>query len=166
MKKTFKIAAIVVAILATLASLSLLYTYMKLQKVNLSVVNAKIYKESEMAEVFEKAENHTIFVFVYDSENEDCIYLDEVMLRQISNEFGEIRFDEIYKINYKNSSSTYNNQTIKNLYSIENIPAIVKVMKTDNGYDILDTFEWSADTKTDSENLKAFLKRNELIPSN
>ena len=88
------------------------------------------------------------------------------MLRQISNENGEIHFDEIYKINYKDSSSTYNNQIIKNLYSIESIPAIVKVKKLDSGYDILDTFEWSANTKTDIENLTAFLKRNELIPVN
>lgn len=166
MKKTFKIAAAAAAILAILAALSLLYTYMKLQKVNLSVVNAKLYKESEMTEVFESDEDHTIYVFVYDSENEDCIYLDEVLLRQISNENGEIHFDEIYKVNYKDSSSTYNNQIIKNLYSIESIPAIVKVHKTDTGYDILDTFEWSANTKTDTENLTAFLKRNELIPNN
>ncbi|GAA6426817.1 hypothetical protein [Dielma fastidiosa] len=166
MKKTLKIAAVAVAIFAILAALSLLYTYMKLQKVNLSVVNAKLYKESEITDVFEAAEDHTTYVFVYDSENEDCIYLDEVMLRQISNENGEIHFDEIYKINYKDSSSTYNNQIIKNLYSIESIPAIVKVKKLDSGYDILDTFEWSANTKTDIENLTAFLKRNELIPVN
>ena len=166
MKKTLKIVAVAVAIFAILAALSLLYTYMKLQKVNLSVVNAKLYKESEITDVFEAAEDHTIYVFVYDSENEDCIYLDEVMLRQISNENGEIHFDEIYKINYKDSSSTYNNQIIKNLYSIESIPAIVKVKKLDSGYDILDTFEWSANTKTDIENLTAFLKRNELIPVN
>lgn len=166
MKKTFKIAAAAVAILAILAALSLLYTYMKLQKVNLSVVNAKLYKESEMTEVFESDEDHTLYVFVYDSENEDCIYLDEVLLRQISNENGEIHFDEIYKVNYKNSSSTYNNQIIKNLYSIESIPAIVKVQKTDTGFNTLDSFEWSANTKTDTENLMAFLKRNELIPNN
>ena len=166
MKKTLKIAAVAVAIFAILAALSLLYTYMKLQKVNLSVVNAKLYKESEITDVFEAAEDHTTYVFVYDSENEDCIYLDEVMIRQISNENGEIHFDEIYKINYKDSSSTYNNQIIKNLYSIESIPAIVKVKKLDSGYDILDTFEWSANTKTDIENLTAFLKRNELIPVN
>lgn len=166
MKKTFKIAAAAVVILAILAALSLLYSYMKLQKVNLSVVNAKLYKESEMTEVFESDEDHTVYVFVYDSENEDCIYLDEVLLRQISNENGEIHFDEIYKVNYKDSSSTYNNQIIKNLYSIESIPAIVKIHKIDSGYDILDKFEWSANTKTDTENLTAFLKRNELIPNN
>ncbi len=166
MKKTLKIAAVAAAIFAILAALSLLYTYMKLQKVNLSVVNAKLYKESEITDVLEAAEDHTIYVFIYDSENEDCIYLDEVMLRQISNENGEIHFDEIYKINYKDSSSTYNNQIIKNLYSIESIPAIIKVKKLDSGYDILDTFEWSANTKTDIENLTAFLKRNELIPVN
>ena len=75
MKKTLKIAAVAVAIFAILAALSLLYTYMKLQKVNLSVVNAKLYKESEITDVFEAAEDHTIYVFVYDSENEDCIYM-------------------------------------------------------------------------------------------
>ena len=64
MKKTLKIAAVAVAIFAILAALSLLYTYMKLQKVNLSVVNAKLYKESEITDVFEAAEDHTIYVFV------------------------------------------------------------------------------------------------------
>lgn len=149
--------------LCVLGAASYIVSYNKTSKIVLSVVNKTVIKESQLANIFENDEDSTIYLMIYDPENDDCIYLDEVLLRNKSMENNEVSFDEIYKINYKNTVKAYNAQKIKNLYQVETIPCIVKVKEVEEKYEILDKFEWSTSEKENLENLDRFLKENKFI---
>lgn len=149
--------------LCILGAASYIVSYNKSSKIELSVVNKEIIKESQLTSLFESDTDSTLYLMIYDYDNDDCIYLDEVLLRNKSMENSEVLFDEIYKINYKNTVKAYNAQKIKNLYQVETIPSIVKVKKVDEKYEILDKFEWSSVEKENLENLDRFLKDNQFI---
>lgn len=166
-KKIIKITMSVLILLGFLIGISFLITFGRTSSINLSVVNPLIKKEAQLPAIIEEDEDHTIYVLIYDEENADCIYLDEVLLREISNANNEIIFDEIYRVQYKNSAKTYNNQTIKNMYQIETIPAIVKIAKSENTpentFEILDKYEWIGHKEKDQQAINDFLIRNNLL---
>lgn len=163
LKKIIKIIMSVLIGLGFLIGISFLITYGRTSSINLSVVNPSIKKESQLSSIIEADEDQTIYVLIYDEENADCIYLDEVLLREISNANNEIIFDEIYRVQYKNSAKTYNNQTIKNMYQIETIPAIVKLTKTADVFEVLDKYEWIGQKEKDQQAINDFLIRNNLL---
>lgn len=163
-KKAIKILSIISVLFTVLIISSLLLSNYRLSKYNNSVINDEIIPYNEINHLFEKTSNDTIFVFLYDDENDDCIYLDEVLLKDISNDYNGITFEDIYKVKYEQSYRSYVHQLIKNTYQIETFPAIVAIKKNDNdSYEKVDSFEYLIDQEKNEKNLKSFLERNHFL---
>ena len=162
-KKVMLILLGIIVSLGVLGGISLMLSYNKTSRVNLSVVNQVTVKESQLDSLYEAADDNTIYLFIYDPDNEDCIYLDEVLLRNKSIENQEISFDKITKITYKNTTKAYTAQKIINLYQVETIPALVKIQKQGDKTVTLDKFEWSSSEEDNIKNLTRFLVDNKFI---
>ena len=163
-KKAIKILSIISIIFAVLILSSILLSKYRLGKYNNTVVNDEIIPYNEVNRLFGKTTDRTIFVFLYDDENDDCIYLDEVLLKDISNDYNGIIFEDIYKVEYEQSYRSYVHQLIKNTYHIETFPAIVAIQKdgVDN-FKKVDSFEYLADQDKNEKNLHSFLERNHFF---
>lgn len=163
-KKVIKIISIISILFTVLIVSSLLLSKYRLSKYNNSVINDEIILYNEVDRLFEKTTDKTIYVFLYDEENDDCIYLDEVLLKDISNDHNGIIFEDIYKVKYEQSYRSYVHQLIKNTYQIESFPAIVAIEKDgNNGFIKKDSFEYLSDQEKNEKNLKEFLERNNFF---
>ncbi len=163
-KKAIKIISIISILFTVLIASSLLLSKYRLGKYNNSVINDEIIQYNEIDRLFEKTTDTTIYVFLYDEENDDCIYLDEVLLKDISNDHNGIVFQDIYKVKYEQSYRSYIHQLIKNTYQIENFPAIVAIEKDgNNGFIKKDSFEYLSDQEKNEKNLEKFLERNNFF---
>lgn len=163
-KKTFKILSIISILFAVLIVSSILLSNYRLSKYKNSVINDEIIPYNEVSRLFEKTTDKTIYVFLYDDENDDCIYLDEVLLKDISNEHNGILFEDIYKVKYEQSYRSYIHQLIKNTYQIDTFPAIVAIQKVDdNRFKKVDSFEYLTNQEKNEMNLEAFLDRNHFF---
>lgn len=163
-KKAIKIITIISILFFVLILSSLFLSNYRLSKYNNSVINDEIIPYDEVDRLFEKTTDETIYVFLYDKDDDDCIYLDEVLLKDISNNYNGIKFEDIYKVEYEQSYRSYIHQLIKNTYQIETFPAIVAIQKDDNGKFIkIDSFEYQTSQEKNEENLEAFLERNHFF---
>ena len=162
-KKAIKIISIISFLFIILIASSLLLSKYRLGKYNNSVINDEMIQYNEVDRLFEKTTDKTIYVFLYVEENDACIYLDEVLLKDISNDYNGIIFEDIYKVKYEQSYRSYVHQLIKNTYQIENFPAIVAIEKDENGYIKKDSFEYLSDQEKNEKNLHEFLKRNHFL---
>ncbi len=163
MKRVIKVLVLILIILIALICASLALSNYRRNQVQLSVVNPVTYVQADIPSLFDEMNTDTLHLMIYDSENDDCIYLDEVMLKEISFDYDGTELDSIYKIVYEDSSRTYTNQTIKNTYQIQAIPAIVTIEQTESGFTKTDSFEWSGNTEEDKQALTDYLLRNGLI---
>ncbi|WP_294561198.1 hypothetical protein, partial [uncultured Traorella sp.] len=93
----------------------------------------------------------------------DCIYLDEVLLKEISYEHNGITFENIYKVEYEQSYRSYIRQMIQNTFNIRSFPAIVALTQTEDGYEKTDSFEYVINQEENLENLESFLERNHFF---
>lgn len=163
-KKTLKIFLVLSIIFTILICLSQLLSNYRLSKYNNSVVNDEIIHYEDVNLLFKKTNEDIIYIFLYDKENDDCIYLDEVLLKDISNNHNGIVFEEIYKVQYEQSYRSYIQQLIKNTYQINTFPAIIALQKDENGkYLTIDKFEYISDQNKNIKNLEAFLKKNHFF---
>ncbi|MGN1343737.1 MAG: hypothetical protein ACI4U3_04105 [Traorella sp.] len=162
-KKIIKIFLGISILLTLLIILSLSISHYRLTKYNNSVVNDEIIDYHDIEYLFTKTNQDTIYVFLYDKQDEDCIYLDEVLLKEISNKHNGIKFEDIYKVEYEQSYRSYISQIIKNSYNISSFPAIVSLQKTENGFIQIDCFEYTSDQNTNLTNLENYLNRNHFF---
>ena len=165
-KKGIKIFLIFSIIFAGLISLSLAISNYRINKYTNTVVNDEIIDYKNINYLFNKTSEPVIYVFLYDSDNDDCIYLDEVLLKKISNSHNGIIFEDIYKVVYEQSYRSYIQQIIKNTYNISSFPAIVALEKTENGFKTKDKFEYTLNQNNNIENLENFLERNQFFNIN
>lgn len=89
--------------------------------------------------------------------------MDEVLLKEISYNHNGLIFQDIYKVIYEQSYRSFISQMIKNTYQIKSFPAIVAIQKTTDGFEKLDSFEYTTDQKENLKNLNAFLERNHFF---
>lgn len=143
--------------------LSLWLSNYRLNKYNNSVVNDEIVEYTNIDYIYEKTNKDVIYVFLYDKDNDDCIYLDEVLLKEISNNHGGMKFEDIYKVEYEQSYRSYITQLIKNRYQVSSFPAIVTLKRTNDGYVNLDCFEYGSGQTTNLNNLEQYLQRNSFF---
>ncbi len=162
-KKILKTGVFFLVIFALLLGASYLISQSRLHRYSNTVVNSETFSYRKIDAIFEKTNSDTIYVFLYDKDSEDCVYLDEVILKQISYEHNGILFEDIYKVIYENSYRSYIAQMIKNTYQIETFPAIVAIQKKDDTYEKLDSFEYTSDQKKNKKELNAFLERNHFF---
>lgn len=160
LKKYLKIGIVGFVLLGILIFISVNLSNYRLNKYRDSVVNNLVYKNNQIDKVFENSDNDLAYLFLYDPNDDDCIYLDEVLLKQLSYDHNGIRFDQIYKITYEQSYRSYIQQLIRNTYSISSFPAIVAVKKTEDGFEKVDSFEYTVDQKRNADQLNKFLERN------
>ena len=165
-KKGIKIFLSFTIIFVALIGLSLSISDYRLNKYTNTVVNDEIIDYKNIDYLFNKTSEPIIYVFLYDSDNDDCIYLDEVLLKRISNNHNGIIFEDIYKVVYDQSYRSYIQQIIKNTYNISSFPAIVALEKTDNGFVTKDKFEYTLNQNENIENLEKFLDRNQFFNIN
>lgn len=163
MKRTIRIVFIILVVFTGLICTSLAISQYRRNQVQLSVVNSKIYEQQAIPELFKLENTDTIHIMIYDKESNDCVYLDEVLLKEISYEHQGIEFENIYKIAYEDIYRAYTNQKIKNIYQVEAIPAIVKIKKTTSGFEKVDAYEWVGSPSEDKANLIDYLTRNGLL---
>lgn len=161
MKRIFKRSLIILVIFFLLIGASLAISKYRRNQVQLSVVNKTTYQFSDLVSLLE--EHDPLYVMIYDSQSNDCIYLDEVLLKEISYEHEGIEFNEIYKITYDDLFRTYIYQTVKNTYHVASLPAIVTLQKTKEDFETLDAYEWVENPQENRENLEAYLIRNGFI---
>lgn len=162
-KKAIKILLIMTIIFSILILSSIFLSNYRLNKYKRSVVNDEIIPYDEVTRLFDKTTEDIIYVFLYDKEDDNCIYLDEVLLKDISNDYNGILFEDIYKVEYEQSYRSYVHQLIKNTYQIEKFPAIVAIKKDNEKYTKIDSFEYIANQEKNEENLEAFLNRNHFF---
>lgn len=132
----------------------------RLNRYHNSVVNDEEFSYKEINQLFKKTNSDTIYVFLYDKESDDAVYLDEVLLKEISYEHNGIIFEDIYKVVYEQSYRSYINQMIKNTYQVESFPAIITLTKTEDGFEKKDSFEYSTDQNENIKNLNRYLEDN------
>lgn len=142
-----------------------MFSTYRANKYKISVVDQKKYQQSDIQSIFVEQHDESIYIMLYDDQNDDCIYLDQVLLKQISYENNGLLFENIHKISVSETSKTFNIQILKNTYHIESIPAIIKLNQDNEGYINEDSFQWSGNLENDTEQLNAFLIRNGFIPS-
>ena len=163
-KNGLKIFLFLTVIFFGLIGLSLAISDYRINKYTNTVVNDEIIDYKNIDYLFKKTNENIVYAFLYDSDNDDCIYLDEVLLKDISNDHNGIQFHDIYKVNYEQSYRSYIHQLIKNTYQIESFPAIVAIKKTDDDSFIkTDSFEYQSDQEKNKKNLQAFLERNQFF---
>ena len=165
-KKAIKIFIIFSILLVCLISLSLSISKYRLNKYSNIVVNDEIIDKDNIEYLFEKTNQNIIYIFLYDSDNDDCIYLDEVLLKEISNNHNGLLFEDIYKVAYEQSYRSYTQQIIKNTYNISSFPAIVALEKTETGFKTIDKFEYTTNQTNNINNLEKFLNRNHFFDIN
>ena len=163
LKKILKIAAILVVLFSLLLIISKFISDYRLHKYNNSVVNEEVFPYNQIDSIFEKTNSDTIYVFLYDEDSDDCIYLDEVLLKEISYEHNGITFENIYKVEYEQSYRSYIRQMIQNTFNIRSFPAIVALTRTEDGYEKTDSFEYDINQEENLENLESFLERNHFF---
>lgn len=163
MKRFIQYFSIISVILLLLIVTSIITSYFKISEYQTSTLNHEIYSKDDLPQLFEDTHSDQVYIFIYDEENEDCRYIDEVLFQQISYQYNGIRFNDIYKVQYADTYRSYVTQILKNTFHVNAIPAIVSIEKTDKGYKKLDSFEYSGNPKTDSKNLEDFLQRNEML---
>lgn len=132
----------------------------RLSKYRNSVVNTELYDYQDIHDIFDKTNSEIIYVFLYDKDSDDCIYLDEVLLKQISYNHNGILFENIYKVVYEQSYRSYVTQMIHNTFDISSFPALVAVKKDGDSLIKVDSFEYISNQDENLENLEAFLERN------
>lgn len=162
-KKALKIIGILAFIFFILIFFSKSISNYRLNKYNNSVVNDEIFQNKKIDNIFEKTNSDTIYIFLYDPDSDDCIYLDEVLLKEISYEHNGILFEDIYKVTYEQSYRSYIQQMIKNTFNIKSFPAIVAIQKSEDGYEKIDSFEYVINQKENLKNLESFLDRNHFF---
>ena len=165
-KRGLKIFLILTVIFFSLIGLSLMISKFRINKYTNTVVNDEIIDYKNIDYLFEKTNENVVYAFLYDSDNDDCIYLDEVLLKEISNHYNGIVFEDIYKISYEQSYRSYIQQIIKNTYSISSFPAIVALEKSDDGFTTKDKFEYTTNQSNNLTNLEKFLERNHFFEIN
>ncbi len=163
LKKILKIVAILVVLFSLLLIISKFISDYRLHKYNNSVVNDEVFPYNQIDSIFDKTNSDTIYVFLYDKDSDDCIYLDEVLLKEISYEHNGITFENIYKVEYEQSYRSYIRQMIQNTFNIRSFPAIVALTKTEDGYEKTDSFEYVINQEENLENLESFLERNHFF---
>lgn len=164
LKKALKLVLVLFIVFTTLILSSQALSRYRLNKYNNSVINDEVFHYQDVDSIFNKTRYETIFVFLYDKENDDCVYLDEVLLKDISNDYNGIIFEDIYKIEYERSYQSYVKQLIRNTYHIESFPAIVAIQKGPNDtYTKIDSFEYSSNQEENLKNLEAFLERHHFL---
>lgn len=142
---------------------SIITSYIRINQYKSSTLNHEIYQQDQLEQLFEDINSDQVTLFIYDVDNEDCLFIDEILLQQISYQYNGIRFDDIYKIQYENTYRSYIQQILKNTYHVDKIPAIVTIQKKDQGFEKIDAFEYSGIPETDHKNLEKFLERNEML---
>lgn len=162
-KKSIKVIVGIAVILLLLIVTSIITSYIRINQYKTSTLNHEVYEQNQLNELFENVGSDTVTVFIYDADNEDCRYIDEILLQQISYKYNGIRFDSIYKIQYENTYRSYIEQILKNTYHVDKIPAIVTIKKNEQGFEKIDAFEYTGNPKTDRINLEDFLNRNEML---
>ena len=162
-KKALKIILTLAVIFSVLIMISKMISDYRLNKYHNSVVNDQIYPYKKIDQIFEKTNSDTIYVFLYDADSDDCIYLDEVLLKEISYEHNGIIFEDIYKVRYEQSFRSYIHQMIKNTFNINSFPAIVAIQKNEDGYEKIDSFEYVVNQQENLQNLEDFLNRNHFF---
>lgn len=163
LKKILKIVAILVVLFSLLLIISKFISDYRLHKYNNSVVNDEVFPYNQIDSIFDKTNSDTIYVFLYDKDSDDCIYLDEVLLKEISYEHNGITFENIYKVEYEQSYRSYIRQMIQNTFNIRSFPAIVALTRTEDGYEKTDSFEYVINQEENLENLESFLERNHFF---
>lgn len=163
LKKILKIVAILVVLFSLLLIISKFISDYRLHKYNNSVVNDEVFPYNQIDSIFDKTNSDTIYVFLYDKDSDDCIYLDEVLLKEISYEHNGITFENIYKVEYEQSYRSYIRQMIQNTFNIRSFPAIVALTQTEDGYEKTDSFEYVINQEENLENLESFLERNHFF---
>lgn len=162
-KKLFKYISILALIILLLVVTSIITSYIRINQYKSSTLNHEIYQQDQLEQLFEDINSDQVTLFIYDVDNEDCLFIDEILLQQISYQYNGIRFDDIYKIQYENTYRSYIQQILKNTYHVDKIPAIVTIQKKDQGFEKIDAFEYSGIPETDHKNLEKFLERNEML---
>ena len=161
-----RITAIIILIIAAFAALigsSYLYTYYKEQTIyEQSPIHTDNIKDSDVIDFLKEAGDQTAYFLIYDNENPDCIYVDQVILNEIANEY-QIQFDMIHRIIVKNTDSLYSRQKILNKYSIDTIPALVKVQLQGETILMLDKTSYQYSIPDDKAEVRSFLVRNGII---
>ena len=163
LKKILKIVAILVVLFSLHLIISKFISDYRLHKYNNSVVNDEVFPYNQIDSIFDKTNSDTIYVFLYDKDSDDCIYLDEVLLKEISYEHNGITFENIYKVEYEQSYRSYIRQMIQNTFNIRSFPAIVALTRTEDGYEKTDSFEYVINQEENLENLESFLERNHFF---
>lgn len=163
LKKILKIVSSLAVLFSLLLIISNFISEYRLHKYNNSVVNEEVFPYNQIDSIFEKTNSDTIYVFLYDEDSDDCVYLDEVLLKEISYEHNGITFENIYKVNYEQSYRSYIRQIIKNTFNIDSFPAIVAISKTEDSYEKVDSFEYVVNSEENLENLESFLERNQFF---
>ena len=165
-KKGLKIFLLLTVIFFGLIGLSLAISDYRINKYTNTVVNDEIIDYKNIDYLFKKTNENVVYAFLYDLDNDDCIYLDEVLLKEISNHHNGIVFEDIYKISYEQSYRSYIQQIIKNTYNISTFPAIVALERTDTGFKTKDKFEYTSNQSYNITNLEKFLDRNHFFDIN
>lgn len=165
MKKYLKGIIVTLIILTLLILISIMFSTYRANKYKISVVNQTKYQQNDIQSIFVEHRDESIYIMLHDDQNDDCVYLDQVLLKQISYENNGLLFEDIHKISVSETSKTFNIQILKNTYHIETIPAIIKLNQDSEGYINEDNFQWSGNLETDTKLLNEFLIRNGFITS-
>lgn len=160
MKKIFIRFILLIGVIGTLIISSIAYSNYRISLYSLSVVNSTKIRESDILEMLRDEEDHQIIVMIYDSADENSIYLDEVLMKDISIEHNGWVFEDIYRVLYENTHKAYTAQIIKNTYHVDNLPALVLLELDGDNYKTLDFFSWNSNITEGKKQLIDFLERN------
>lgn len=165
MKKILIRIAAILILLGALIFASIAYSNYRISLYSLSVVNEQKITESDIYEILKDDEDHQMIVMIYDPADENSIYLDEVLMKDISIAYNGLMFEDIYRVVYENTQRAYNAQIIKNTYDIPALPAIVVIEQKDHSFVTLDSFSWNNQISDGKTELLDFLGRNQLLPA-
>lgn len=162
LKKITVIALSFLIFIGCLTVASYWFSTRKATNIIKEVYNSQAYTYPYM-DYIDKLKEDTVFLFFYDENNDDCVYLKNVILPQISNKHDSIVFKNMYQINIEFIDDEVFIQTLKNAYQISTVPSIVRMDRNEEKKLIVSsTLSWN-DSMIDGKQIETWLNSQGLF---
>lgn len=162
LKKITVIALSFLIFIGCLTAASYWFSTRKATNIVKEVYNTETFTYPYMDYINDLKED-TVFLFFYDENNDDCIYMKNVLLPQISNKHDSIIFKNMYQINIDFLDDEVYIQTLKNAYQISTVPSMIRLDRNDQKeYVISATLSWD-NSMIDGKQIENWLNEQGLF---
>lgn len=108
------------------------------------------------------SENQIKYYYFCTAGNQDCIYMNDTILKSLASEMNVESFDFLEYVDVEALYGDWTPSKLKSVWGFESYPALVAAKDLGSSFEILNTAEWTDTVPLDTTSVKQWMIQNEL----